>query len=226
MATIATTDQKARLLDLTTGILEMARDGNRDYEEVIEVFQVIKEKPNFATILGRNSKAVAPKPVPPLLEPVGTVTIPALADRFNAREKFVLNYGQKAKPGVRIAYLGDNFEEWFLPMVEQPTAEAVVSYSRLTRSELDRPILASLGNRPDLAIFLRQIYWLLCEQSNGEPGTLLNDGWGNIFYAPGLTRAVGVRWHSEFGGWRVFAGSVAGRFRWYVGDRVFSRNPA
>ena len=226
MATIATTDQKARLLDLTTGILEMARDGNRDYEEVIEVFQVIKEKPNFATILGRNSKAVVPKPVPPLLEPIGTVAIPALAGRFRTREKFVLNYGPKVKPGVRIAYLGDNFEEWFLPMVEQPTAEAVVNYSRLTRSELDRSILTSLGNRPDLAIFLRQIYWLLGEQSNGEPGTLLNDGRANIFYASGLTRVVHVRWHSGYGGWCVRAGSVTYQSGWGGGDRVFSRDPA
>ena len=226
MATIATTDQKARLLDLTTGILEMARDGNRDYEEVIEVFQVIKEKPNFATILGRNSKAVVPKPVPPLLEPIGTVAIPALAGRFRTREKFVLNYGPKVKPGVRISYLGDNFEEWFLPMVEQPTAEAVVNYSRLTRSELDRSILTSLGNRPDLAIFLRQIYWLLGEQSNGEPGTLLNDGRANIFYASGLTRVVHVRWHSGYGGWCVRAGSVTYQSGWGGGDRVFSRDPA
>lgn len=47
----ATTDQEARFLDLTTSILEMVRDGNRDIEEVLDVFQLIKDQPNFAKFL-------------------------------------------------------------------------------------------------------------------------------------------------------------------------------
>lgn len=47
---VATTDQKARLLDLVTGILEMARDGTRDIEAISEVFQIIKERPDFAEL--------------------------------------------------------------------------------------------------------------------------------------------------------------------------------
>ena len=46
---IAMTDQKARLLDLVTGVLEMTRDGNRDIGEVSQVLQVIKDDPNFVT---------------------------------------------------------------------------------------------------------------------------------------------------------------------------------
>lgn len=49
--TIATTDQKARLLDLTTGILEMVRDGNRDIGQVSAVLQAIKDDPEFAARL-------------------------------------------------------------------------------------------------------------------------------------------------------------------------------
>lgn len=49
----AKTDQKARLLDLITGILELTRDGDREYEPVSDVLQVIKEKKNFADILLR-----------------------------------------------------------------------------------------------------------------------------------------------------------------------------
>ncbi|MBI2624717.1 hypothetical protein HYW67_04530 [Candidatus Parcubacteria bacterium] len=48
---VATTDQKARLLDLTTGMLEMVRDGNRDIEQVSAVLQVIKEDPKFVVRL-------------------------------------------------------------------------------------------------------------------------------------------------------------------------------
>ena len=40
---------KARLLDLTTGVLELVRDGNRDAESVCEVFQIIKDDPLFAS---------------------------------------------------------------------------------------------------------------------------------------------------------------------------------
>ena len=52
MVMVATTDQKARLLDLTTGVLELVRDGKRDPEEVCDVLQVIKGERNFAFILG------------------------------------------------------------------------------------------------------------------------------------------------------------------------------
>jgi len=47
----ARTEQKARLLDLTTKVLELARDGNRDIEQVCKVFQIIKDKPNFPLFL-------------------------------------------------------------------------------------------------------------------------------------------------------------------------------
>ena len=38
---------KARLLDLTTGVLELVRDGNRDAYQVCEVLQVVKDNPGF-----------------------------------------------------------------------------------------------------------------------------------------------------------------------------------
>ena len=53
MAFATTEQRKARLLDLTTSILELARDGNRDFDEIIDVFQVIKHDPNFSAKLRR-----------------------------------------------------------------------------------------------------------------------------------------------------------------------------
>lgn len=47
----ATTDQKARLLDLTTGVLELVRDGKRDAGEVCDVLQLIKDRRDFASML-------------------------------------------------------------------------------------------------------------------------------------------------------------------------------
>ncbi|MBI3074802.1 MAG: hypothetical protein HYY92_01115 [Parcubacteria group bacterium] len=45
---VATTNQKARLLDLTTSVLELTRDGARDINEVVNVLQVMKDDPQFA----------------------------------------------------------------------------------------------------------------------------------------------------------------------------------
>lgn len=47
----ATTEQKARLLDLITGVLEMVRDGKRDISSVSAVLQIIKDDTAFATRL-------------------------------------------------------------------------------------------------------------------------------------------------------------------------------
>jgi len=181
-------------------------------------------------ILGRaeiKPQETIPEPPPLFLEPVGTITIPALAGRFSAREKFVLNYGRKAKWGVRIAYLGGDFQNRFGNTVEELTAEAVVSYVQLMYEGFHDSILASLGNRSDLAVFLRQIYWLMGEQPNGESGTLLADGQKNIFYTLGLIRAVAVSWGACDGGWKVRTCLATD---WHDrpdrGDQVFSRNPA
>ena len=47
----ATTDQKARMLDLTTGVLELVRDGKRSIENVSAVLQIIKDNQDFVTQL-------------------------------------------------------------------------------------------------------------------------------------------------------------------------------
>lgn len=45
---VAKNDQKARLLDLATSVLELVRDGKRDLEQISRVLQAIKDNPNFA----------------------------------------------------------------------------------------------------------------------------------------------------------------------------------
>ena len=44
----ATTEQKARFLDLVTGTLEMVRDGKRAIEPILTILQGIKDEVNFA----------------------------------------------------------------------------------------------------------------------------------------------------------------------------------
>src|SRR3989344_6825480 len=47
----ATTGEKARLLDLVTGVLELVRDGQRNPDGVSRILQTIKDNPNFISQL-------------------------------------------------------------------------------------------------------------------------------------------------------------------------------
>lgn len=165
----------------------------------------------------------APRKTDALFQVLGTVTIPATTERFVARDKFILNYGKNAKPGVRISYLDDNFSAWFLDKVEEPATEITIRCARLTRSELDGPITAELGDHKETT--LAQIYWLMERQPNGDKGRLLTNGWATVFYAPdvnGVLRAVVVGWRGL--GWIMCATSVEYPSGWRDGAQVFSRN--
>ena len=153
-----------------------------------------------------------------LLELVGTVTIPAISQRFVAAEKFVV-----ADSPVRIAWLGSNFQEWFLGKTENPIPETTLRYAKLTRAELDGPIMTELGDAKEST--LSHIYGLMARQANGEEGVLLTNSWANIFYVRdvnGVLRAVGAS--CDGGGWYVSADSVGRPSGWSVGSRVFFRN--
>lgn len=164
-------------------------------------------------------------PKPALFDQFGTVVISATPDRFVVRDKFVLNYGPEAKPGVLISYIGRNFMEWFGDLIEPPAPETVLRYARLTRAERDDAIRVEIGAEYEKTL-LSCVYALMERQPSGkkkEDGHSLID-W-NAFYAVdahGLLRAVGVAWGGV--GWLVDAHSVARPVRWGKGGRFFSRN--
>ena len=193
---------------LAKGLLVDLRDGNVD-----EV-----KRDDFRKLLGL-------KPLnPPLLEPLGTVTIAATAEHFVASEKFVVYTSRKAK--VKIAWLGSNFQEWFLGKTETPAPEVTLKYGKLTCYALDEEIRKEIGAERDETT-LAEIYSLMERQANGKQGVLLTNGWANIFYvrdANGVLRAVDVRWRVYDGGWSVVARSVSYPFWWRDGYRVFSCN--
>lgn len=60
---------------------------------------------------------------------------------------------------------------------------------------------------------------LIEKQPNGEEGTLLNNGYANLFYTP--SRVVHVFWRAGRGEWRVYDWFLDG-FSWDGGYRVFS----
>lgn len=165
----------------------------------------------------------APKETQSILEFLGESTITLTSDRFVANDHFVVDMSARAK--VKISYLGDNFKANFLGMVEETTkgGKITVRHRRLLKDSWDKEIIAQLGAGPMVTTPLVAIFALMAEQGNGENGTLLTNGYANIFYirdANGTLWAVLVSWFG--GGWDVNAHSVSDPGGWYARYRVFS----
>ena len=155
-----------------------------------------------------------------MLSFVSTVTISATSAIFVVKDRFVINTKRNAP--VKISYLSENFREWFLEKIEESMAETTLRYTKPLTCSVDDPILAEPGNVQETA--LAQVYALM-ERQLGESGTLLKNGYANIFYirdVNGVLRAVSV--HSYADGWSVDAYSLDDSHGWYVRRQVFSCN--
>ena len=154
------------------------------------------------------------------------VVVSGTAGKFVAKEKFAIDTSRKAS--VKISYLGDNFRSWFLTglgKIEDVQATPELTSFVLETSMLDKDIIAKIGDETKAETSLTEVYDLMTKQPNGEDGTLLNNGWANIFYIKdqnGVLRAVRVRWRGD--GWYVDALSVESPGAWDDGLQVFSRN--
>ena len=158
-----------------------------------------------------------------LLEFIGNVDVLATKKKFVAKKKFIIDTSDKAK--IKISYLGDNFQEWFLSKTEKSIEATKLRYSRLTECSVDEPIITELGGEEKAETTLTEVFSLMEKQPNGKDGDLLNNGYANIFYvrdADGVFRAVSVRW--GVGGWGVDASTLEGPDGWVVGRQIFSRN--
>ena len=157
----------------------------------------------------------------PLLQLLGSVTVPATTEKFVAKDNFTVGDVN----GLKISYLGDNFKPWFLEKIEEPVGASELRRHQLLRESIDGLIVAELGGEDKAETTLAEIHALMEKQGKGEAGPLLTNGYVNIFYvrdAAGVLRALGVGW--DGGGWDVSVDSVGGPGRWYAGRRVFSRN--
>lgn len=158
-----------------------------------------------------------------LSEIIATVIIPATTEKFVAKDRFKVDTSRKAK--VKISYLGDNFESWFMGKTEEPFSGSTIYGRELNKGSVDGPILSELGGQEKSETTLSEVFAMMARQANGKAGELLNNGYANIFYVRDITgtlRAVSVSWSG--GGWNVSASSVEDPFEWRVGSRVFSRN--
>lgn len=167
-------------------------------------------------IQGREKEAVVK-----ILEPVSTIVIPATIERFVVKDNFLVNTGKKAK--VKISYLSDNFKEWFLDKVEEPTGKITLCSSKLLVLSVDSPIISELGGEEKVETKLVHVFHLLSKQPNGEAGLLLTNGYVNIFYIRnknGTLCAVFAFWDGV--GWFLRAYSVVDPDRWDDGGYIFS----
>ena len=154
---------------------------------------------------------------PDLLEPISTVNV-AGTSKFVARDHFKLGEPK----GVKIGYLGDDFKSHFLKKMEENVPEAQLKSYKLEQSSLDPPIITALGDKHET--YLSYVWEFLKVQPKGEPGSLLNNGYANIFYirdTDNILWVVSVRCGS--GSWDVSAYSVDDSDRWYGDRQVFCR---
>ena len=127
-------------------------------------------------------------------------------------------------------WFGDNFKSWILPAIpeEIPGFEGKLTQTQLTKDMTDSEIKQGLGQPESLTPteFAAVIRHLIERQPQGEAGTLLTNGYANIFYVKlEDERVVAVRahWDSDYRGWGLGADDL-GDFGWRGGSCVFLRS--
>ena len=210
------------LVGQLASILTLVMSEVRDLKNVTDVLQIVISDPDFASKLLGEARQVTKKVVVKFLAFVGTITVPALTETWNALDRFKKDLSDEAR--VKIYDVGSNFIAWFGKMVVGAHTGSTLGYHTLTKRMSDKDIIAELGGEANVEVTLTEVWWLMEQQKNGGNGVLLNDGKANIFYIRDcnrVLRALLVRWFD--GGWVVDADEFDVNY-WYGDRRVFSRN--
>ena len=182
-------------------------------KELHRKIQQVLRRSNGAT------DVAASKPTSALLQLVTTAQTPAV-EAFSAKEKFAIG----TQDGVKIAWHGDNFKMHFLGKCELDVPARDLRVHKLLKKSLDAPIIAELGGEELAETSLATMFEVLKKQGLGQRGTLLTDGYANIFYIEddtGTLWAVYALWDDD--GWRLFADSVTNPLSWNQVFQVVSR---
>lgn len=166
----------------------------------------------------KKSRQAGRKILAGLLELIGEpVKLPACT-RFVARDKFVKNTDATAE--LLISYMGENFHNNFLDVVEKNVKPATLKQRKLLNGSVDTPILSALGDKDPGNI--KKAKTALAHVHNFLK-TADSNRW-YIFYVAdknGTVRAVFAYWSG--GGWFVSASAVADPSGWNVNRVVVSR---
>ncbi|MFA5994731.1 MAG: hypothetical protein WC823_07280 [Parcubacteria group bacterium] len=158
-----------------------------------------------------------------LLEPLGSIAIPAMTDKFMIRKHFIIDESEKAR--VRIARFGFNFKEHFLWSEDgaDPMRPAATMYCHQVKKPVQsNAIIRNLGADHQMETTLDMMFALMEKQANKENSMLLLNGYANIFFVRDDNRRV--LW-TVFGSWKngwYIDAKLSGVDKWHEGHRVFS----
>lgn len=161
-----------------------------------------------------------------LLAPVGSMTILSSRGTTSVATEVFSVYRSSFDPtALTVMCVSTRFAEWFLKgnsRTEVAIGQQTLFYTRLRHRSVDSPIIAEVVRAGGTETTLVHIHHLTAQQSNGEAGALLNNGWSNIFYVRDLAstlRALEVYWSN--GCWNVNAYPVEDPRRWDADNQVF-----
>lgn len=135
--------------------------------------------------------------------------------------QFTMN--EETQKAANIGYMWDDFKSHFFGKTEENIGDLTVAVHKLEKDSLDKPILEELEEKAEIS--LAQFVELLKQQSQGQEGTLLVNGWANIAYIrdkKGNLWAVDAGWDSADRYWHVNAYSVEIPRDWSAGGQVLS----
>ena len=133
---------------------------------------------------------------------------------------------ERATADLFIGYLckiGENF----LDKIEKDIPASRLRAYALKKESFDNLIFADLGGEESAETTFFEMIALMKAQGRGQKGILLINDYPNIFYirdAKGVLWAVYCRWYSNYGYWRVNAGSISSSYSGNAGGQVFRRD--
>lgn len=193
----------------------MSKHGKMELDEILSTLNKLGGAEG-ARKLRSGELTLVPRDPRALLKPLGEPVVLPAVQKFVARDAFT-----RANCFV---YIGENFEKFFLPVVEENVPGVVVQVSKLVRDARD-PVIATelkIHERGEMA--LAHFFHALRNLTNDQTDSPRTDGRTNVAYAIGTDRctwSVGAFLSSA--GWVVSARPMGDRCDWHPGDRFLSR---
>ncbi|MDG2534179.1 hypothetical protein P6144_11005 [Sphingomonas sp. HITSZ_GF] len=154
---------------------------------------------------------LSPDQTDALMQVVGApVPVPA-AERFVAREHFVVGHDG----ALPISLLGDDFLTHFLPLVEEDVAASTLYQRVLVKSTIDAPIFLALGGEDAASVPLAHLFAFLKTADRGK--------WYFLYVRDVASQLWAIDTYWRDGGWDMEAYSVTYPRGWRGGGHVVSR---
>jgi hypothetical protein len=151
-----------------------------------------------------------------------SIHIPATNIPLLAKNHFAVRKNNVSP--VKISFMGERFEDWFMGKKEEPFKGSILSHQELSYPSTNSQVTSRLGGFNKAETTLTELSYLMKAQWNGQEGPLLTNRKANIFYIRdihGKLRSVDAHW---FDGWRLAAGLIEHPCILEDGFRIFYRN--